>query len=62
MIFERGDMVESVAIGRKKAFIGVIVSRMGAGWHVRCPEGRLWWRDKDDIKRYVPPVEQDIAS
>lgn len=61
MIYERGDLVESIAIGRKGAFIGEVVSRMGTGWHVRCPEGRIWWRDKEDIRPYVPPAEMEAT-
>ena len=54
MAYEIGDRVESIKVGRRKAFIGTIEGFPPAGYNVRADDdGKLWQRDKDELSPHL---------
>lgn len=45
-----GTVVDSIRVGRKAAFTGVVVERAPGGWNVRDPrDGTLWLRGQREL-------------
>jgi hypothetical protein len=52
--FGIGTRVKSVAVGRRKAFVGTIRAAMNDAWHVRADDdGRLWHRANSELSLHT---------
>lgn len=61
-VYHPGDWVESIAIGRRAAFIGQIVHIQRTYCHVRDSDGKLWHRTYSEIKHVAAPQHADAFT